>query len=116
MRASSLLILAGASALAAAAAPAAAQRGPLLSATDGRWLAGACASTRPADRSYCYGYVAGVADQLALQGAMCRPANANADQIVGTVRGHLAASGPDLGRHATFLIRRVLTAAYPCRR
>ena len=98
------------------AAPAAAQPRALLSGTDGRWLAGACGSDRPQDRSYCYGYITGVVDQLSLEGAICRPAAGTIEQIVTTVRSHLAASPADSNRHATFLIRRVLTATFPCRR
>ena len=93
-----------------------AQPRALLSGTDGRWLAGACASERPQDRSYCYGYITGVVDQLSADRAVCRPAGGTIEQIVTTVRSHLAASPGDSGRHATFLLRRVLTATYPCRR
>ena len=93
-----------------------AQPKALMSGTDGRWLAGACASDRPQDRSYCYGYITGVVDQLSAERAVCRPAGGTMDQIVSTVRSHLAASPADSNRHATFLIRRVLAATYPCRR
>lgn len=109
-----LLALAAAASLAAGGA--AAQPRPLLSGTDGRWLAGACASERPQDRSYCYGYITGVVDILSLEGAICRPPRGTIEQLVQLVRSHLAASPADSGRHATFLIRRVLTATYPCRR
>ena len=88
---------------------------PILSATDGRWLASACVSRQAGDRSFCYGYVLGIADQLATSGAVCRPATISGEQLVNTVRSHLAASA-DLQRHASFLIRRVLAASYPCRR
>jgi hypothetical protein len=110
-------------AAAALAQPALAQSGaanraaqPILSATDGRWLASACVSRQAGDRSFCYGYVLGIADQLATNGAVCRPATVSGEQLVNTVRSHLAASPNDLQRHASFLIRRVLAASYPCRR
>ena len=115
MKALHFLALTAAAALAAAAS-AGAQPRALLSGTDGRWLAGACGSERPQDRSYCYGYITGVVDQLSADRAICRPAGGTMEQIVTTVRSHLAASPADSGRHATFLIRRVLTATYPCRR
>ena len=114
MKALRILALAPAAALLAPAVEA--QPRALLSGTDGRWLASACASERPQDRSYCYGYITGVVDQLSLEGAVCRPAGGTIDQIVQIVRSHMAASPADSGRHATFLIRRVLGATYPCRR
>ena len=114
MKALRLLALTAGASLAASTGLA--QPQALLSGTDGRWLAGACASERPQDRSYCYGYVTGVVDQLSAERAICRPARGTIEQLVMTVRSHLAASPADAGRHATFLIRRVLTATYPCRR
>jgi hypothetical protein len=89
---------------------------PLLSATDGRWLFNACASNQAANRSFCFGYVIGIADHLAMDRLVCRPAGAGGEQLVGLVRSHLAASPNDLARHAAFLVRRVLLATYPCRR
>jgi hypothetical protein len=119
-----LLPLAAACAAATAIAPPAlAQRGPvirggqpLLSGTDGRWLANACASREAADRSFCYGYILGLTDQLSLSGQICRPANVTGDLLVSTVRSHLTASPNDLQRHASLLVRRVLAARYPCQR
>jgi hypothetical protein len=105
-----------AAAFAAAAIPngAAAQSGRVLSGTDGTRLLGFCSSSRQGDQGYCYGYITGVVDQLALQGAICVPVQF--DQVIAVVRSHLSASGPDLKKHATFLIGRVLKATYPCRR
>ena len=103
-------------AVAAAAMPSAAsaQAGRVLSGTDGTRLLGFCSSTRQGDQGYCYGYITGAVDQLALQGAICVPVQF--DQVIAVVRSHLSASGPDLKKHATFLIGRVLKATYPCRR
>jgi hypothetical protein len=104
------------------AAPAAAQRNaaagprPILSATDGRFLAGTCASRDPGNRSFCYGYIFGIADEMVLQGLMCRPGTLNGDQLVTLVRSHLASSPNDLPLHASILVRRVLAANNPCRR
>jgi hypothetical protein len=105
------------------AAPAAAQRNaaagpsrPILSATDGRFLAGACASPDAGNRSFCYGYIFGIADVMVLQGLMCRPGTLKGDQLVTLVRSHLASSPNDLPLHASVLVRRVLAANYPCRR
>lgn len=97
-------------------APAGRSEAPLLSATDGRWLFNACASNQAANRSFCFGYVVGIADHLAMDRLLCRPAGAGGEQLVGLVRSHLAASPNDLSRHAAFLVRRVLLATYPCRR
>lgn len=106
-----------------AATPAAAQRSasaappaPVLSATDGRFLNNACSSRDSANRSFCYGYIFGIADEMVLQGLICRPATANGDRLVSLVRSHLAASPADLARHASVLVRRVLAATYSCRR
>jgi hypothetical protein len=105
------------------AVPASAQRNaaagparPILSATDGRFLAGACASNESANRSFCYGYIFGIADDMALQGLMCRPATLNGEQLVTFVRSHLSASPGDLQRHASVLVRRVLAANFACPR
>jgi hypothetical protein len=110
-------------AAALAAAPVASQRNtaaagvnPVLSATDGRFLAGACGSQDASNRSYCYGYIFGIADEMALQGLMCRPATLKGDQLVTLVRSHLAASPNDAQRHASVLVRRVLAANFPCAR
>jgi hypothetical protein len=110
------LLLTIAAAIAAAALPGAgsAQTGRVLSGTDGTRLLAFCSSTRQGDQGYCYGYITGVMDQLALQGVICVPVQI--DQVIGLTRSHLAASGPDLNKHATFLIGRVLKATYPCRR
>ena len=110
------LILTLIAAIAAAALPAAAsaQAGRVLSGTDGTRLLAFCSSRQPGDQGYCYGYITGVMDQLALQGAICVPVQV--DQVIMVARSHLAASGPDLNKHATFLIGRVLRATYPCRR
>jgi hypothetical protein len=110
------LLLTISAAIAAAALPgaASAQAGRVLSGTDGTRLLAFCSSTRPGDQGFCYGYITGVMDQLALQGAICVPVQV--DQVIGLARSHLAASGPDLNKHATFLIGRVLRATYPCRR
>jgi hypothetical protein len=103
-------------ALAASALPAAAsaQAGRVLSGTDGARLLSFCSSAKPGDQGYCYGYITAAMDQLALGGAICVPAQY--DQVIAVVRSHLAASGPDIKKHATFLIGRVLRATYPCRR
>ena len=103
-------------AIAAAALPVAApaQNGRVLSGTDGARLLAFCSSAKPGDQGYCYGYITGVMDQLALQGVICVPVQV--DQVMSVTRSHLAASGPDLKKHATFLIGRVLKATYPCRR
>ena len=103
-------------ALAAAALPsvAPAQNGRVLSGTDGSRLLDYCSSTRPGDQGYCFGYITAAMDQLALQGAICVPVQY--DQVIMVVRSHLSASGPDIKKHATFLIGRVLRATYPCRR
>ncbi len=100
----------------AAAAPgaAAAQGGRIVSGTDGNRPAAARAAPGPADQAFCYGYIMGVADQLSMEGAVCLPAQY--DQVTALARSHLAASGADRNRHATFLIGRVLKATYPCRR
>jgi hypothetical protein len=107
----------------AAAGPAVAQRSasggsyqPVLSATDGRFLQNACSVSDAANRSFCNGYIFGIADDMVLQGLICRPGTANGSQIVNLVRSHLAASQADLPRHAAVLVRRVLAATYPCRR
>lgn len=102
--------------IAAASLPgsAEAQSGRVLSGTDGARLLGFCSSARPGDQGYCYGYITGVVDQLALQAAICVPVQF--DQVIAVVRSHLSASGPDLKKHATFLVGRVLKATYPCRR
>ncbi len=86
----------------------------MLSGTDGARLLALCSSRQPADQTYCFGYITGVMDQLALQGAICLPVQL--DPAVAVARSHLAASGPELNKHATFLIGRVLKATYPCRR
>jgi hypothetical protein len=105
-----------------AAAPASAQgspvigSAPVMSATDGRWLANACASTEAGNRSFCYGYILGMTDQLVIGGAVCRPATLSGEKLVNLVRSHLAASPSDLQRHASYLVRRVLAATHPCRR
>lgn len=114
MRTSLTLIITAAIAAAALPAGASAQASRVLSATDGARLLGFCSSRLPSDQGYCYGYITGAIDQLALQGAICVPVQF--DQVIAVVRSHLAASGPDLKRHATFLIGRVLKATYPCRR
>jgi hypothetical protein len=95
-------------------APASAQAGKVMSGTDGARLLAFCSSTRQGDPGFCYGYITGVMDQLALQGVICVPTEL--DQVIAVARSHLAASGPDLKKHATFLIARVLKATYPCRR
>lgn len=106
-----------------AAPPVAAQRNaaaqappPVLSATDGRFLSGACGSPDASNRSFCYGYIFGIADEMVLQGLMCRPATVKGDQLVSVVRAHLAASPNDLAKHASVLVRRVLAANFSCRR
>ena len=110
------ILLTIAAVIAAAAMPGAApaQTGRVLSGTTGTRLLAYCSGTRPGDEGFCYGYITGVMDQLALQGVICVPVQV--DQVIGLARSHLAASGPDLGKHATFLIGRVLKATYPCRR
>jgi hypothetical protein len=60
---------------------------------DGASLAAACSSQRPADQAYCYGYVTGIADQLAVDGTICLPTQF--DQVMMLVRSHLAASAAD---------------------
>jgi len=109
------IALAGAPVFAQGGVPIGARK-PLLSGTDGRWLSKACGSQQPGDRSFCYGYVLAIADQLAVNGTVCRPATVSADQLVQLVRSHLAARPGDLTRHASYLIGRVLGANYPCSR
>jgi hypothetical protein len=110
------LVLTITASLAAAALPAAAsaQAGRVLSGTDGARLLAFCSSRATGDQGYCYGYITGAIDQLALQGAICVPVDL--EQVVMVVRSHLSSSGPELKKHATFLIGRVLRATYPCRR
>jgi hypothetical protein len=110
------LILTITAALAAAAlpAPALAQSGRVLSGTDGARLLSFCSSSKPGDQGYCYGYITAAMDQLALQGAICVPAQY--DPVIAVVRSHLSSSGSDMKKHATFLIARVLKATYPCRK
>ena len=110
------LLLTIIAAITAAGLPAAvsAQAGRVLSGTDGARLLAFCSSTRQGDQGYCYGYITGVVDELALQGAICVPVQF--DQVIAVARSHLSASGPDLKKHATFLVRRVLKATYPCKR
>ena len=86
----------------------------MLSGTDGARLLAYCRSSNQADQGFCYGYIIGVVDQLALQGAICVPAQF--DQVIALARGHLEASGADIKKHATYLVGRVLKATYPCRR
>jgi hypothetical protein len=114
MRRPILLTITAAIAAATLPSPASAQAGRVLSGTDGARLVAYCSSTRQGDQGYCFGYITGVMDQLALQGAICVPVQV--DQVIMVARSHLAASGPDLNKHATFLIGRVLRATYPCRR
>jgi hypothetical protein len=114
MRKPFLLTITAAIAAATLPGAATAQSGRVLSGTDGTRLLGFCSSTRQGDQGYCYGYITGAVDQLALQGAICVPVQF--DQVIAVVRSHLSASGPDLKKHATFLIGRVLKATYPCRR
>ncbi|HZG08106.1 MAG TPA: Rap1a/Tai family immunity protein [Allosphingosinicella sp.] len=114
MRTASKFMLALALTAGASPGAALAQTGRVVSATDGASLAAACSSQRPADQGYCYGYVTGIADQLAVEGAICLPAQF--DQVIMLVRSHLAASGSESRKHATFLVGRVLKATYTCRR
>ena len=114
MRKLLILMLTAAAAAALLPATASAQAGRVLSGTDGARLLASCNSRQVADQGYCYGYITGVMDQLALQGAICVPVQY--DQVIAVARSHLAASGPDIKKHATFLIGRVLRAAYPCQR
>ena len=114
MRKSLNLIMAAAVAAATLPTAASAQSGRVLSGTDGARLLAFCSGNKPGDQAYCYGYITAVMDQLALQGAICVPAQY--DQVIMVVRSHLSASGQDIKKHATFLIGRVLRATYPCRR
>jgi hypothetical protein len=109
-----MMIAAG---IAGAALPAAApgQSGRVVSGTDGARLLAFCNSRQAGDQGYCYGYVTGVIDQLAIEGAICVPVQF--DQVIAVARSHLAAaSSADMKKHATFLLARVLKATYPCRR
>jgi hypothetical protein len=114
MRVSLMLIAAAGFTAAALPTAASAQAARVLSGTDGARLYGFCSSQKPGDQGYCYGYITGVIDQLALEGTICVPVQL--DQVIALARSHLAASGPDLKKHATFLLGRVLKATYPCRR
>ena len=114
MRTPLIMMLTAAIGAATLPAAASAQPGRVLSGTDGAPLPAASRSRQVAGQGDCYGYITGVMDQLALQGAICVPVQF--DQVIAVARSHLAASGPDIKKHATFLIGRVLRAAYPCQR
>jgi hypothetical protein len=114
MRIRPTLMIAAALAGVAFPSAAAAQTARVVSGTDGSRLLAYCTSRQPGDQGYCYGYITGVVDQLAIEGAICVPVQF--DQIVAVARSHLAASGAELKKHATFLVGRVLKATYPCRR
>jgi hypothetical protein len=114
MRMRPTLMIAAALAGAVFPSAAAAQTARVVSGTDGARLLAYCTSRQPGDQGYCYGYITGVIDQLAIEGAICVPVQF--EQVITLARSHLAASGTELKKHATFLVGRVLKATYPCRR